>query len=131
MKLITRDTDYAIKAFAYLSENKGRIISITELVEKLKEPKPFLRKILQTLANNKILNSYKGKNGGFELAVRPENLTLLDIIEVFQGKFKINDCLFKKDICPNKSKCLLKSRIDSIEKQVEEELKNTKLSSIL
>ena len=66
MKLITRDTDYAVRALCFIGQRQKRLISASELVANLKIPRPFLRKILQTLNREGILNSYKGKGGGFE-----------------------------------------------------------------
>jgi Rrf2 family protein len=131
MKLITRDTDYSVKALIYIARNSDRIVSITELVNELDTPRPFLRKILQSLSSGGILKSHKGKNGGFELAKKPENISLIDIIEIFQGKFKLSECIFKKDLCPNINNCVLKSRIDSMEIMIENSLKDTTLSSLL
>jgi Rrf2 family protein len=130
MKLITRDTDYAIRALSYIVCNEGRIIPITELVRELETPKPFLRKILQLLSINGILKSYKGKNGGFELAKEPDKIFLQDLMEIFQGKFKISECLFKKNSCPNQQYCLLKVEIDSIEKMVLEKISAITLKSL-
>ena len=131
MKLITRDTDYSIRALVYIARNKDRIISITELVKELGTPRPFLRKILQLLSTNGVLKSYKGKNGGFELAQKPEELCLLDLMEIFQGKFKLSECLFKKKICPNQISCKLKAQLDSLEELVENKVKEITLASLL
>ena len=130
MKLITRDTDYAIRALNYIVCNEGRIISITELVRELEMPKPFLRKLLQLLGINGILKSYKGKNGGFELAREPDKIFLLDLMQIFQGPFKISECLFKKNICPDQQDCILKIEIDSIEKMVLEKISAITLKSL-
>jgi Rrf2 family protein len=130
MKLITRDTDYAIRALSYIVCNEGRTIPIKELVKELETPKPFLRKILQLLSINGILKSYKGKNGGFELAMEPDKIFLLDLMQIFQGKFKISECIFKKNTCPNQQYCLLKAEIDSIEKMVLEKISAITLKSL-
>ena len=130
MKLITRDTDYAVRALNYIVCNEGRKISITELVRELETPKPFLRKILQLLSINGILKSYKGKNGGFELAREPDKIFLLDLMQVFQGPFRISECIFKKNTCPNQQDCLLKTELDSIEKMVLEKISAINLKSL-
>jgi Rrf2 family protein len=130
MKLITRDTDYAIRALNYIVCNEGRTISITELVRELDTPKPFLRKILQLLSINGILNSFKGKNGGFVLARKPEDILLLDLMQIFQGQFKISECTFKKNTCPNQEYCNLKTEIASIEKMVLEKISTVTLKSL-
>jgi Rrf2 family protein len=131
MKLITRDTDYSIRALIYIARNNGRIVSITELVKELDTPRPFLRKILQLLSTSGVLKSYRGKNGGFELARKPEKICLLDLMEIFQGKFKLTECLFKKKICPNLINCELKSKLDSLGELVENIIKEITLASLL
>ena len=131
MKLITRDTDYSIRALIHIARNKDRIISITELVRELGTPRPFLRKILQSLSTSGVLKSYKGKSGGFELVRKPEKIYILDLMEIFQGKFKLTECLFKKKICPNQISCELKSKLDSLEELVENKIKEITLASLL
>ena len=131
MKLITRDTDYAVRAIAYIAQEEGRIVSVTELVEKLKTPRPFLRKALQRLTKKKILCSHKGKGGGFSLTTLPEKIRLLDLIETFQGPFLINECFFKKRICPNRKSCLLKKKIDEIEAHAAKELGSLTIADLL
>ncbi|MBU4294210.1 MAG: Rrf2 family transcriptional regulator [Actinobacteria bacterium] len=131
MKLITRDTDYSIRALGYIARNKNRIISITELVKELDTPRPFLRKILQLLTTSGVLKSYKGKNGGFELAIKPEKIRLLDLMEIFQGKFVLSECLFKKKICPDQVSCKLRAQLCSLEELVENKIKDITVASLL
>ncbi|MBL7084608.1 MAG: Rrf2 family transcriptional regulator [Candidatus Omnitrophica bacterium] len=131
MKLITRDTDYAVRALCFIARRKKEIVSVSELVATLRIPRPFLRKILQILNQKKMLKSYKGKGGGFNLAQNPANIFLLDLINIFQGSLKINECLFKKAPCPNIKTCKLKKKLDRIQKYVIAVLKNISLASLL
>jgi Rrf2 family protein len=94
-------------------------------------PRPFLRKILQTLNKEGLLNSSKGKDGGFALAVSPGEITLTDVMKIFQGSIRLNECKFKKSDCPHINDCLLKKKIDEIEKEVIAKLKAITISSIL
>ena len=41
MKLITRDTDYAVRAIAFIAESEKEMVSTDELVKELKIPRPF------------------------------------------------------------------------------------------
>jgi Rrf2 family protein len=131
MKLITRDTDYAIRAICYIAKKNKKIVSAVELVDRLKIPRPFLRKILQVLSNKRILKSAKGKGGGFSLSVAPDKAYLLNLIEIFQGRLKLNECTFKKTVCPNIKTCKLKKSIDKIQKYVIGKLKTIKISDLL
>ena len=131
MKLITRDTDYAIRALSCIAAQKGRIVTAKQLVKRLRMPKPFLRKILQILNKKGLLRSYKGKGGGFKLALAPGKIFLVDLMKVFQGPLKLNECIFKKRICPDVKICPLKKKIDSIEKYVFSDLESITIASLL
>lgn len=131
MKLITRDTDYAIRALCAIVRRKKELISASELVASLKIPRPFLRKVLQVLNKKGILRSHKGKGGGFALVLAPQKIFLLDLIKIFQGPLNLNECLFKKVPCPNIKTCKLKKKVDSVQKYVISELTNVTLATIL
>lgn len=132
MKLITREIDYAVRALIYLADNKNEgIVSVPELVDELGITRPFLRKIMQLLAKAGVIESYKGNKGGFRLIKKPDDVYLIDLVEIFQGDFSLNECLLNKDICPNKGNCILKDRVDDIEEKVRVELKSIDLSSLI
>jgi Rrf2 family protein len=131
MKLISRNTDYAVRAVSYIARQKNKLVTAEELVKHLKIPRPFLRKILQVLNKKYILESQKGIGGGFRLARKTKIISLIDIIEAFQGQFKVNECFFKKEICPNRKACFLKNKVDSIKDKVYSELKDITIESII
>ena len=131
MKLITRDTDYALRALCAIAKKKDKIVSVTELVKALKIPRPFLRKILQALNKSGILKSYKGPGGGFKLYRSIDKILLVDVIEAYQGKLRLNECFFKKLTCPNTKTCALKKKIDRIEKSVLRQLRSISIKSLL
>lgn len=131
MKLITRDTDYAVKSLVFIAKSKKDIVPVSTLVRKLKMPRPFLRRILQELNKNGIVKSYKGLGGGFQLALSPEEIFLTDIIKVFQGPARLNECIFRKKICSDMSSCILRMKIDDIERQVISALNSINISSLM
>lgn len=131
MKLITRDTDYAVRAVCCIAANKKLSKSVLVLADELDIPRPFLRKILQTLNKKGILKSTKGKGGGFVLAKDPNKITIFNLVEIFQGPFLINEHMFKGKMCPFIKRCFLKKKIDNIEKNVEMELSGITINSLL
>ena len=130
MKLINKDTDYAIRALDCIARKDNEVVSVSEIAPELGIPKPFLRKILQILQKEGKLKSYEGRNGGFTLAVPIDQIFLVDLIEIFQGPLKLTDCLFKKRICPDANCCLLKKKIEHIESLVADELKAVTIASV-
>lgn len=114
-----------------MAEHGEGVISVTGLVAALKIPRPFLRKILQTLNRKGLVRSYKGIGGGFRLARRPEGIYLSDLIGIFQGPFRMNECIFKKRICPSRKTCPLKKRIDAVERRAQEEIGAITIGSLI
>ena len=131
MKLITREIDYAVRALKYIAEKGKEKVPVTELVEELSIKRPMLRKIMQELAKAGMVVSYKGNNGGFSLSKRPGDIYLLNLVEIFQGKFSLNECVLNKEICPNRESCILKGKIEGIEENVKRQLESINLKSLM
>jgi len=131
VKLLTRDTDYALRALRAINIANKEIITVDDLVKVTKIPRPFLRKILQILTKKGILKSFKGLSGGFKLEKKAKELYLTDIMELFQGSFQLNECLFKKKPCPNIRTCALRKKIEKIEKSVIAQIRTISLATLL
>jgi len=130
VKLITRNTDYALRALCYMSKHQD-IISVDELVNKLGVPRPFMRKILQRLNQERILASYKGQGGGFKLKLKPDRIYMIQIMRIFQGNVGLNGCFLKKGICPDKVRCVLRKKIHAIEDSVFRQLGKINIVSLI
>jgi Rrf2 family protein len=131
MNLLNRDSDYALRALIYMARLKREVTSVAELVESLGMPRAFTRKILQRLEKAGILSSRKGNRGGFSLKKRPDKILIIKIIEAFQGKVSLLNCVFKLKICPNIKNCPLRKKIQHIEKGVVRELELLTLAQLL
>lgn len=131
MKLITRDTDYAIRALTCIAGEKKKVVTVTELFGKLDMPRAYLRKILQRLNKGGLLKSSKGKGGGFSLACNPRKVTVFSIMEIFQGPFQLSEHIFKGKKCPRIKTCRLKKKLDRIDKTVMQQLKAITISSLM
>jgi DNA-binding IscR family transcriptional regulator len=53
------------------------------------------------------------------------------MVEVFQGKFSMNECILNKDICPNRDSCILKNKVEEIEDDVKSRLESINLKSLM
>ncbi len=99
--LITRASEYAILSLIVLSKADSPIDS-ESLSRNLSIPKSFLAKILQSLAKNDILNSYKGVNGGFSLAREPSQINMLQVMICVENKAPaVFDCASSTKNCPS------------------------------
>ncbi len=98
--MLSNSCKYGIRAVVYLASRHTRNnIGIREISKDLGLPSPFLAKILQQLAKQKILNSVKGPNGGFTLKKKPESITMLDIVKIIDGDNLFKNCLIHDGAC--------------------------------
>jgi len=99
--LITRASEYAILSLILLSSAKEPMDSET-LSRELKISKSFLAKILQSLAKESILKSYKGSKGGFALHKSTKEISMLDVISIVEGKAPtVFECSPSEQSCPS------------------------------
>jgi len=99
--LITRASEYAILSLIVLSKADAPMDSET-LSRELSIPKSFLAKILQALAKNNILKSFKGVHGGFSLALEPKNINMLEVMSAVEGKAPaVFECAPSREDCPS------------------------------
>jgi Rrf2 family protein len=131
MKLLTRHTDYAIRALVYMARKPGDITRARELIDKLRIPDAFSRQLLQKLSKCGILESHRGKEGGFSFKKQPQKIRLLDVLHIFQGTEGLASCTLGGDVCPDRATCPLRSRIKSIEAHMVAELSRTTIASLL
>lgn len=83
---ISRSTGYALVAVGYIAENyKDGAILAARISEEYSIPLEYLLKILQQLVRAGVLRSKRGPRGGFFLARRAEDITLLQIVEAVDG----------------------------------------------
>lgn len=125
-------TDYAIRILIFLAIN-NKTTSSQEISENMGIPKSYVLKVIQQLSKAGMTESYSGKNGGVSLLKSPENITLLDILQVMESTTKINRCLeedrycsrFATDNCPvRKFYCVL-------QEELENKLKEITISSLI
>ncbi|MEA3384497.1 MAG: Rrf2 family transcriptional regulator [Campylobacterota bacterium] len=83
--LLTKKSEYALLSLVSIAKSEHPK-NVDTLSTELNISKSFLAKILQNLAKNDILNSYKGNNGGFTLKRSCDELTILEITKVAEEK---------------------------------------------
>lgn len=102
--MLNKKTQYAIKALTFLAEqqDKGPVL-IAEISKKKKIPLKFLENILLELKKAGILESKKGKGGGYFLKVPANKIPLADIIRKIDGPIAMLPCasLYFYERCKN------------------------------
>lgn len=84
--MISKKTIYGLEAVLLLTKHyDSEPILITDLAREGHIPKKFLEAILLELKKNGVLNSKKGKGGGYVLAKSPQDISIGDIIRTLEG----------------------------------------------
>jgi Rrf2 family transcriptional regulator, iron-sulfur cluster assembly transcription factor len=99
--MLSSSCKYGIRAVTYIASKSkdNEKVGIKQIAEDLNLPTPFLAKILQLLAKQKILSSSKGPHGGFSLMRSPKDITLLDIISTIDGNDLFENCIIHNTTC--------------------------------
>ena len=102
--MLSKRSQYALKALGYLTEKyrEGPVL-ISEIAKKKKIPLKFLENILLELKKMEILDSKKGKGGGYFLKKDPKNIRVADIIRRVNGPIAMLPCvsLYFYERCKN------------------------------
>jgi Rrf2 family transcriptional regulator, cysteine metabolism repressor len=131
MRLMTKNADYAITALCTLARQPGRMLTAGALARELKISHAFLRKLFQLLERRGVVNSRKGRGGGFALAAPPDRITLSAVMEAVQGPVTVGDCLVRRKVCPRVAHCVLRRKLQGIEQRLVGELNALTIASLI
>ncbi|MBP9741443.1 MAG: Rrf2 family transcriptional regulator [Chitinophagaceae bacterium] len=92
--MLSKKTQYALKALIYLAEKKttGPVL-ISEISKKKKIPLKFLESILLELKKSEILESKKGKGGGYFFAQDPKKVPIAKVMRLIDGPIALLPCV--------------------------------------
>ena len=131
--LLTKKSEYALLSLVIIAKSNIPT-NVETLSNELNISKSFLAKILQNLAKNNILNSYKGINGGFTLKKTCEQLTIFEITStaeersptVFECTTSIGQCSASLN-----GGCSVFPLLDNLQNKINGFLKDLTLKDIL
>ena len=107
--MISKSTEYAIRAlvFIQLINWESRRPGVGEIAREIEAPEAYSAKILHTLTKHGLLDSLKGRGGGFFFNESRSDLTLYDVIHVMEGDASFHKCGFGLKSCNDDHPCPL------------------------
>jgi len=112
---------------AFMANSKNEIVNVKEISAATGGSEAHLVKVLQRLVQAGFLHSVRGPKGGFGLTKRPEEVTLLDIYQVFEGSPGMEGCPTHHQVCPFKS-CIFGGVPEKLNREFIEYLGQKKIS---
>lgn len=135
--MINKKTHYAIRALVWLAGEWGNgPVSITTIAEKENMPQRFLENILLELKRSGIVDSTRGKSGGFFLVRSPDKVSMLEIITIFEGAVGFtgcaNSCNTREcEFAKNSEQCKVHHALYKLQSIVNIGLANTTLDKLI
>jgi Rrf2 family protein len=99
----SRRTHLAMKALQELGDAEK--LSGSELAERIETTSPFLPQVLGPLVKAGWVESQPGPGGGYQLAVSPGDVSLLELIEMVEGPAETGRCVLREGPCPGTESC--------------------------
>jgi Rrf2 family protein len=114
--MISKKAKYALKALKVLAESyeDRRPVLISQIAQRERIPKKFLEAILLDLRNHGILQSQKGKGGGYLLRLPPAEVTFARVLRVIDGPLAPTLCVSlyfygRCEDCVDETSCTLRT----------------------
>lgn len=126
----SKTTEYALRILSYISLDENRLYSAIELSEKLNIPYRYLRKQMNALSKQGLLESLQGKQGGYKIAKKLTDITLFEIINATEDFSKENQCFFGFQECPLQNRCSMHDKWGEVRDKTFLILKTTTLQDI-
>lgn len=135
--MITKKTKYALKALIELAQAypARKPVLIADLAERGRIPKKFLELILLELKNKGVLQSKKGKGGGYLLAQAPAQIMLGSVMRMLDGPLAPLPCLSQTaysrcEECVDEATCGIRLVLKEVHDHQLKVLENTSLECL-
>lgn len=104
--MLSVTTEHAFRALVCLARKPmNETVLGRELATEAEVPMKYLSKILNDLKRAGILDATRGMGGGYRLHKRADEIRLIEVVEVFEGKQARLGCLLGKEKCSDDAAC--------------------------
>jgi len=136
MLALTKKTDYALIAVAFMSNRQGDVISAREIAAMTKVPQAILTNILKTLSTAGLVSSVRGANGGYALTRSVADISLRELITAIEGPIQFVQCALepaesRRSPCDLESSCPVRSPALRVHDRLDSFLANVSLDEIV
>lgn len=100
MFALTKKTDYAIIALCHMAQRNGEVCTAREIAQQFNMPASLVMNVLKVLNQNNLIRSIRGAKGGYLLALKPDQITLADIIVAVEGPIRLIQCAGGREAPP-------------------------------
>ena len=130
--MLTNSSKYALKAVLYLTlhTDESRKLQVREISENIDVPKAYTAKLLQALSKRRIISSARGPKGGFYVDNENRKQSVMSIVEVIDGRKKMDSCILGFSDCDEGKPCPLHFHINQARAQLLHVLENKTIEDL-
>ncbi|MGB5620175.1 MAG: Rrf2 family transcriptional regulator [Desulfobacterales bacterium] len=131
MKLSTRSR-YGARILVDLARNsKQGPVQIGEISKRQDISVKYLEQLIRPLKQANLVNSVRGPKGGHLLAVKPEDVTLGQIVRLFEGQSELVECISSPEKCSMSDDCQVRLAWGDATRVLYENLDNTTIADLM
>jgi Rrf2 family nitric oxide-sensitive transcriptional repressor len=123
-------TDYALRTLIYLAGHPGRA-SAGQVAEFFRISKDHVAKVVQSLVRRNYVRSIRGLGGGIELARRPDDISIGQVVLDFEGNLHLLECVGVENVCTIQPGCRLRTVLAHAERLQLDYLNGVRLSDVV
>jgi Rrf2 family transcriptional regulator, nitric oxide-sensitive transcriptional repressor len=127
--MLSKTAEYALRATVWLASVVDETESAENLAEVTKVPRRYLHKVLQDLVQAGLVRSQSGPGGGYALARRPDQITILDVVNAVAPLERIRHCPL--GLTSHTKLCPLHKELDRVYAATEDSLARVTLAQLL
>jgi Rrf2 family iron-sulfur cluster assembly transcriptional regulator len=128
MKINTK-IRYGLRMLIAIAQN-NQLMNTTELGTSMRVSPKYLRKLAGPLEKAGLIRSIQGIYGGYELNRKPEEITLKHLMDAFNERVSLSDCLLGKK-CELKDSCQARQVWEMLDKTMQRHFLPISLRDIL
>ena len=119
MLRLSKKADYALIAMKHLATRSDLAsASAREIAEHYDIPIELMAKVLQRLVRRGLLASHQGTRGGYELARRPTQISVADVIQAIDGPVTVTACSSDENQCDQFAKCNVRDPLWKVRERI-------------
>lgn len=131
MLRISKLTDYATVIMSYLAHDLSGIFSATHIAHEIHLSIPTVSKILKMLWQAKLVNSFRGTGGGYQLAKAPKEISIADVVSAIEGTVAMTECSAANSLCALERSCGVKENWQLINRVILKSLTGLTIADML
>ena len=109
----------------------GKPRMLRDIAESQQISEKYISRLVIDLRRAKLVRSVRGVNGGFHLAKRPDEITLLEVLETMEGPLSVVECVRSPEKCKRQTLCPARSIWTQLNEGIRELTRNITLDDIL